>query len=71
MFEYQEVKNMRCPKCNFENKNNTGCCSKCGAEQEVTLEEEPVEKTDNCPYCDAKLAKDATFCSACGTKLEV
>ena len=23
---------MRCPKCNFENKNNTGCCSKCGAE---------------------------------------
>ena len=22
---------MRCPKCNFENKNNTGYCSKCGA----------------------------------------
>lgn len=23
---------MRCPKCNFENKNNTVCCSKCGHE---------------------------------------
>ena len=67
-----EMKKMkRCAVCDTEMAKEDRFCSKCGAEQEVVLEEEPVEKTDNCPYCDAKLAKDATFCSACGTKLEV
>lgn len=67
-----EMKKMKkCAVCDTEMAKEDRFCSKCGAEQEVTLEEEPVEKTDNCPYCDAKLAKDATFCSACGTKLEV
>ena len=67
-----EMKKMkRCAVCDTEMAKEDRFCSKCGAEQEVTLEEESFEKTDNCPYCDAKLAKDATFCSACGTKLEV
>ena len=68
-----EMKKMKkCAVCDTEMARDDRFCSKCGAEQDVTLEEESCyEKTDNCPYCDAKLAKDATFCSACGTKLEV
>ena len=60
----------RCAVCDNEIAKEDRFCSKCGAEQEITLEEDITEKSDNCPYCDAKLSKNATFCSACGTKLE-
>ncbi len=66
-----EMKKLKqCSVCTTEISKEDRFCSKCGAEQDVTIEEEKPE-TDKCPYCDAKLAKNATFCSACGTKLEV
>jgi len=67
-----EMKKLRqCAVCGTEISNEDRYCSKCGAEQEVIIEEEYEEvEQDRCPYCNAKLAKDATFCSACGTKLE-
>ena len=66
-----EMKKLRqCEVCGTELSREDRYCSKCGAEQEVTIEEEPIERSENCPYCDAKLAKNSTFCSACGTKLE-
>ena len=67
-----EMKKLKqCAVCGSELLRDDRYCSKCGAEQEITLEEDTVkEGTERCPYCDAKLAKNATFCSACGTKLE-
>lgn len=66
-----EMKKLKqCSVCGTEISNDDRYCAKCGAEQEVIIEED-IAETDKCPYCDAKLAKNATFCSACGTKLEV
>lgn len=68
-----EMKKLKqCAVCGTEISKNDRYCSKCGAEQEVQIEdaEEEESSSDKCPYCDTKLAKNATFCSACGTKLE-
>jgi len=67
-----EMKKLKqCAVCGTEISREDRYCSKCGAEQEIQLEESDCEETtDKCPYCETKLAKNATFCSACGTKLE-
>lgn len=66
-----EMKKMKqCPICDTEISREDRFCSKCGAEQDISIEPETPENIDRCPYCDAKLAKEATFCSACGTKLD-
>ena len=69
-----EMKKLKqCPVCETEISREDRYCSKCGAEQEIKIEDcyEEEISIDKCPYCEAKLSKDATFCSACGTKLEV
>jgi class 3 adenylate cyclase/regulation of enolase protein 1 (concanavalin A-like superfamily)/tetratricopeptide (TPR) repeat protein len=52
--------NMRCPKCNTENKEGRKFCSKCGSKLENV-----------CPKCGYKNDLDDTFCGECGVELGV
>lgn len=49
---------MRCPKCQFENREGAKFCKECGAKLELA-----------CPKCDAFITPDSKFCDECGTDL--
>ena len=49
---------MKCPKCQFHNREGVQFCEKCGAEMEF-----------GCPDCGAKIPLDREFCGQCGKKL--
>ena len=51
---------MKCPKCQFENKEDATFCLKCG---------EKLEKV--CPQCGRPLPLMAGFCDKCGNNLSV
>ena len=46
---------MKCPKCQFENREGAKFCGKCGHKFEIT-----------CPECGAKNRSDNNFCDECG-----
>jgi class 3 adenylate cyclase/regulation of enolase protein 1 (concanavalin A-like superfamily)/energy-coupling factor transporter ATP-binding protein EcfA2 len=49
---------MKCPKCNYENRNGVKFCENCG------------EKMPSiCPECGAEVGPNARFCGECGAKL--
>ena len=50
---------MKCPKCQFENREGVKFCEKCGFKIELV-----------CPACGAKIPPDRQFCGECGTALE-
>lgn len=49
---------MKCPKCQFENREGAKFCKECGAKLELA-----------CPKCDAFITSDSKFCDECGTDL--
>jgi len=46
---------MKCPKCQFENRERAKFCRKCGHKFELT-----------CPECGTKIIADSKFCDECG-----
>ena len=50
---------MKCPKCQFENREGIKFCEKCGFKIELV-----------CPACGARIPPDRQFCGKCGTALE-
>ncbi|MGD9227967.1 MAG: adenylate/guanylate cyclase domain-containing protein, partial [Desulfobacterales bacterium] len=49
---------MKCPSCQFENREGAKFCLKCGEKLEY-----------KCPKCDKQLPSEAMFCDECGHKL--
>ena len=49
---------MKCPDCQFENREGAKFCKKCGAELELI-----------CSKCSALITPDSLFCDECGSKL--
>jgi class 3 adenylate cyclase/tetratricopeptide (TPR) repeat protein len=49
---------MRCPECQFENREGAKFCKKCGAKLELA-----------CPKCNSALTADSIFCDECGYDL--
>ena len=50
---------MKCPKCQFENRDGIKFCERCGFKMELV-----------CPACGAKIPPDRQFCGECGHPLE-
>jgi class 3 adenylate cyclase/tetratricopeptide (TPR) repeat protein len=49
---------VKCPKCQFENREGVKFCEKCGAKLELV-----------CPNCGANIPLDREFCGECGHAL--
>ena len=49
---------IKCPKCQFENREGAKFCKECGAKLELA-----------CPKCDAFITPDGKFCDECGYDL--
>ena len=49
---------MKCPKCQFENREGVKFCEKCGGKLELI-----------CPECKARIPLDREFCGECGHDL--
>jgi class 3 adenylate cyclase/tetratricopeptide (TPR) repeat protein len=49
---------MRCPECQFDNREGAKFCKKCGAKLELA-----------CPKCNSALTADSIFCDECGYDL--
>ncbi len=49
---------MRCPKCEFENREDAKFCKKCGAKLDL-----------KCPACGHGYLPDSLFCDECGQRL--
>jgi class 3 adenylate cyclase/tetratricopeptide (TPR) repeat protein len=50
---------MKCPKCQFDNKEEAKFCKKCGTKLEFA-----------CPSCGHPYEEDSLFCEQCGQRLE-
>ncbi|NIQ88815.1 MAG: AAA family ATPase, partial [Gammaproteobacteria bacterium] len=51
---------MKCPKCQFENREGAKFCNECGSKFELT-----------CPECGATNRAGSKFCDECGSKLSL
>jgi len=49
---------MKCPECQFDNREGAKFCKKCGAKLEHA-----------CPKCKSVLTADSMFCDECGYDL--
>jgi len=49
---------MKCPECQFDNREEAKFCSECGCEFEI-----------ECPDCAAKIRAESKFCDECGYDL--
>ena len=50
---------MKCPKCQFENREEAIFCGECGFSLEMV-----------CPHCGSKPPKGLKFCDQCGRDLQ-
>ena len=50
---------MKCPKCQFDNREGVKFCEECGTSLEL-----------ECPNCGARVSPGRKFCGECGQKLE-
>lgn len=64
---------MKCPNCQFENRDNAKFCKSCGYKLEGLLvkPEVTVNAVSVCSNCGAALKPDAKFCSKCGSTVAV
>jgi ribosomal protein L40E len=53
---------MKCPKCQFENREEATFCRKCGA---------ALQNDITCHNCSAINLPDSSFCERCGHDLKV
>jgi class 3 adenylate cyclase len=51
---------MKCPKCQFENREGSKFCNECGSKFELT-----------CPECETTNRVGSKFCDECGSKLSL
>jgi len=51
---------VKCPKCQFENREGVKFCEQCGAKMEL-----------ECPNCGAKIPLGSKFCGKCGYNLSL
>jgi ribosomal protein L40E len=51
---------MKCLKCQFENREGSTFCRKCGSSLKTDI---------SCPICDALNLPDSSFCEKCGQDL--
>ncbi|MFQ5788609.1 MAG: zinc ribbon domain-containing protein, partial [Thermodesulfobacteriota bacterium] len=51
---------MKCPTCNYQNREKAKFCKECGAKLELI-----------CPMCKNKLDLEANFCDECGYNLKL
>ncbi len=68
----REVKNIRvCDGCGEEIDKSTMFCPKCGAKQEIEVEEAPKAEAQGpkCPSCGAENTGNSEFCTSCGEKM--
>ena len=49
---------MKCPQCQFENREGAKFCKKCGTKLEIT-----------CPQCTTLLTPESLFCDECGFEI--
>ena len=49
---------MKCPKCQFDNREGVKFCEECGAMLDL-----------ECPHCYAEIPPGRKFCGECGNKL--
>ncbi|NIS68457.1 MAG: zinc-ribbon domain-containing protein, partial [Proteobacteria bacterium] len=49
---------MKCPNCQFDNREGAKFCKECGSELELI-----------CPRCGGIYTQDSKFCDACGYDL--
>ena len=49
---------MKCPECQFDNREGAKFCKECGAKLELT-----------CPKCGIRITPPSKFCDECGTEL--
>jgi hypothetical protein len=49
---------MKCPKCQFDNREGVKFCEECGAKLDL-----------ECPHCNTKIPPGKKFCGECGHKL--
>ena len=50
---------MKCPRCQFDNREGVKFCEECGAKMEL-----------KCPKCGAEIPLERKFCGKCGQQLE-
>ena len=50
---------MKCPECQFDNREGAKFCSECGNRFELT-----------CPECNTKIRAGSKFCDECGYDLK-
>ena len=50
---------MKCPKCQFENREGAKFCGKCRSKLSLI-----------CPHCDAENPPENAFCDQCGSDLK-
>lgn len=60
---------MKCPNCQFENRDDAKFCKACGSKLEgINVKPEPaVNAASVCQNCGAALKPGAKFCSKCGS----
>jgi len=51
---------MKCPECQFDNREEVKFCEECGAKFEL-----------ECPSCKANIPPEVKFCEECGAKFEL
>ncbi len=52
---------MKCPKCHFENNEDSSFCRNCGS---------PLHLKKVCPHCEKEIDGDSRFCPFCGSLLD-
>ena len=57
---------MKCPKCEYDNREGVSFCEKCGAE----LDESQMELRLKCQECGEMNELQGINCTKCGTELE-
>lgn len=62
---------MKCPKCQFENKENANFCEQCGCRLDPPAPSQASQDILMCQKCGAQIKDGARFCVKCGTAVGI